>query len=189
MPVASLRSNRIAIPAGQSNGDSGHLGVAWFVPLTFAMASLAVGGTSMASYWANGMTGFNALKALINQQTALFPSAKIYIVWIHGEADAQVVGTASAYGAAMVTMADALESQTGRSDLIWIDFLLATDIDTGQDPFFATLNTGKSTTWLSSRPSRVLLQDVSGTGAMTDGIHWNATRVAYAKTLILAAAV
>ena len=179
--AVSNRALGMMVFAGQSNGDVPHMGDDYSSVRTHACVNVAVGGTMVSSYWSSGQTGFLALKSRIDIQTAFAPSAPIKILWCQGEGEATAEGTAATYGSYMVAFADALESQTGRSDIIWIDVLLGTAVNPVSLPAFATVNTQKTTVFHPTRSGRIIVRNPdSYAGGYSDGIHYDATRRAAA---------
>jgi hypothetical protein len=187
MPVASLRSSKLAIVCGDYNADSNatRLGVDWYVTRTIAYGYKAASGSTLSAAYQSGQARYVAIRDLINEQTALYPSAKIFLVFIHGETEAAAAdagASATAYAANMGNFATALETATGRSDLYYIDHTLSADIDTVQEPWNTQLNTSKAT-FAATKSGRCTLfaPQADFGGALTLGVFWDTTRKTGAK--------
>lgn len=171
-----LLQERLVIPWGQSNCL--FLGREYFGSYNFGLAGndlIAVGGAGI-DYFAPGSTGFNEIKRLIIAQSIVWPLAPIWAFSIQGETDTQSLALANSWGTKWTAWADALQTQTGRSDLYFGITLLPSDLTAATYTYVAEVNASMlSCTRSGNRLHFIDLNTLAGANG-GDHLHWDATR-------------
>lgn len=172
MPT-SIRSGGLLAFVGQSNTPSfDYVGMN---TKTYGIAQRALIGRSVETYFEPPSgDGYLYTLELLVEQVALYPSAKIGIMLVNGESDAQDATWAAAFAANIGSFQVAIETAIGRQ-VQWFDWYL--DPAQTAATHRATVNTQKDT-WHATIAGRITTGDPAAqAGAVSgDNLHYDSPR-------------